>query len=193
MQEENQNKNQEGMANINNIRFVNPEDIIKAAGIKEGDRVADFGCGPGYFSIPISRIVGEAGEVYAFDVLPSALEALESQAKLQGIDNISTQRANLEKYESSELEDGSMDWVILKDILFQNKDKATILKEANRVLKKGGKIIVMEWDKNLAVGPDQALRVDPLDLSEMIMDADFVFEKQSDAGNYHYVVVAAKI
>lgn len=192
MQNENQNENQTAVAS-DNIKFVNPEEIVKMAGIKEGDKVADFGCGPGYFSIPISKIVGESGEVYAFDVLPSALEALESQAKLHGIDNISTQRANLEKYESSELESDSMDWVILKDILFQNKDKATILKEANRILKKGGKILVMEWDKNLAVGPDEKLRIDPLALSEMIMDADFIFEKQSDAGNYHYVVVAAKL
>jgi len=193
MQDENQNKNRRTANSINNIKFVNPEEIVKGVGIKEGDKVADFGCGPGYFSIPIAKIIGESGEVYAFDVLPTALEALKSQAKLDGVDNIATQRANLEKYENSELEDGSMNWVILKDILFQNNDKKTILREAHRVLKKGGKILVMEWDNNLSVGPDEKLRIDPLVLSELIMDAGFIFEKQSDAGNYHYVVVAAKL
>lgn len=192
MQQENQNKSQGGLANLA-IAFVNPDEIIKMADIKKGEKVADFGCGPGYFSIPISKIVGETGEVYAFDVLPSALEALESQAKRKGIDNISTQRANLEKYGSSELEDGSMDWVIIKDILFQNRDKKTILKEANRVLKKGGKILVMEWNNNLAVGPEEKLRVKPLELSEMILETNFIFEKNADAGNYHYVVVAVKL
>jgi len=188
-----QNKNQKVVANIENVSFVDPKEIIKKAGIKKGDKVADFGCGPGYFSIPIAKTIGENGEVYAFDVLPSAIEALESQARLNGIDNISIQRVNLEKYESSGLENDSMNWVILKDILFQNKDKETILKEAYRVLKKGGKVLIMEWNKNLSVGPDEKLRVDHLVLSELIMNVDFIFEKQSDAGDYHYTVIATKL
>ena len=175
------------------MKFVDPVEIIKIAGIKEGDKVADFGCGPGYFSIPIANLVGESGEVYAFDVLSAALEALDSRARLEGIDNISSQRANLEKYESSELEDESVDWVILKDILFQNRNKENILKEAHRILRKGGKILVMEWDNNLSVGPDKKLRIDPDDLGELILDAGFVFQKKADAGNFHYVVVAAKL
>lgn len=190
---QNSNENQKIAGDTENLEFVDPKEVITKSGIKEGDKVADFGCGPGYFSIPISKIVGESGEVYAFDVLPAALEVLESQSKLHGIDNISIARANLEKYESSKLEDASMDWVILKDILFQNQDKKTILKEAHRVLRAGGKILVMEWDNNLSVGPDEKLRVDPSSLGEMIMDAGFVFEKQSNAGNYHYLVVASKV
>jgi len=50
--------------------FVDPKKIIEVAGIKRGDKVADFGCGGGYFSIPTSEAVGETGEVFAFDILP---------------------------------------------------------------------------------------------------------------------------
>ena len=85
-----------------------------------------------------------------------------------------------------------MDWVILKHILFQNKDKKTIIDEANRVLRKDGKIIIMEWNKNLVMGPDEKLRVDPVEIGELIMDSGFIFEKKIDAGNYHYVIIAEK-
>jgi ubiquinone/menaquinone biosynthesis C-methylase UbiE len=190
---QNKNKNEESIDEVDGVKFIDPEEIIESSGIKEGDKIADFGCGPGYFSIPISKIIGEDGEVYAFDVLPAAIEALESQAKINGIDNISIKRVNLEKQKSSKLEDSSVDWVILKHILFQNKDKKTILEEAHRVLKTDGKILVVEWNNNLSVGPDQKLRVDPSDLGELIMNAKFIIEKQLDSGNYHYVIIAGKI
>ena len=173
--------------------FVDPTRLIKKVGIKSGDRVADFGCGPGYFSIPIAKTIGEDGEVFAFDVLPSALSALESQAKIQGVDNIAIKRVNLEKKQGTRLENESVDWVVLKNILFQNDKKRNIIKEAYRILRKGGKILIMEWDKNLSVGPAQKMRISPQELIEIIDREEFIFEKQLPAGNYHYVIIAVKL
>ena len=129
-----QNKNQEeaqvvpeGVADFGKGSFfVSPEKIIKIAGIKVGDRVADFGCGAGYFSLPAAKTVGETGEILAFDVLPSAIEALESRASTEGVDNITIKRVNLEKENGTGLEEESVDWVIIKDILFQNKNQISV-------------------------------------------------------------------
>lgn len=197
MQDE--NNNPKDGENFNNFHmgeknsFVNPKKIIDLAGIKSGEKVADFGCGAGYFSIPASTVVGEEGEVYAFDVLPSAIEALESQAKTNGIDNITIKRVNLEKERGTGLEDGSMDWVIIKDILFQNKEKKNILKEAKRILKDRGNILVMEWNENLVIGPEKKSRITSKELVEIIFTEGFVFKNQSDAGDYHYVIIATKM
>lgn len=192
MQEKQLKKNKSSFIEINNS-FVDPIKIIKSVGVKAGDNVADFGCGPGYFSIPIAEVIGEEGEVYAFDVLPSALEALKSQSTIRGIDNIKTRRVNLEKQQSSKLGDESVDWVILKNILFQNKKKKAILKEAYRILRKKGKILVMEWNENLSLGPSQEMRIDRQKLIEIIDSENFILEKQLIAGNYHYIVVAVKL
>ena len=175
------------------VNFVNPQSIVKQAGIKEGDIVADFGCGPGYFSIPVADIVGENGKVYAFDILPAALEALESQMNIRGIVNIVSKRVNLEKINASGLKDESVDWVIMKNILFQNEDKANIVKEAFRILKPMGRVLIMEWDKNLTVGPPEEARISPENLVEIINKEGFIFQKQLSAGNYHYVIIAAKM
>ncbi|MEF3691872.1 MAG: class I SAM-dependent methyltransferase [Candidatus Moraniibacteriota bacterium] len=173
--------------------FVSPEKIIKIAGIKSGDKVADFGCGAGYFSLPAAKTVGEAGQILAFDVLPSAIEALESRASTDGIDNITVKRVNLEKENGTGLEEESVDWVIVKDVLFQNKRKQNILHEAKRILKKGGNILVMEWNENLKLGPDGDFRIDAKELVEIIFAEGFVFKKKVDAGDYHYVIIATKM
>ena len=100
--------------------FLDPKEIIKQINVPEGSTVADFGCGSGFFSLAFAEAIGEEGKVYSLDILPSALESVESKAKLQGLTNIIPQRVNLEKEGGSKLSPESVDWVIMKDMLFQN-------------------------------------------------------------------------
>ena len=51
----------------------NPYRILNTAGLKKGQQVLEVGCGPGFFTIPASRIVGEEGHVYAVDINPLAV------------------------------------------------------------------------------------------------------------------------
>jgi len=118
---------------------------------------------------------------------------MESFAKIKNIDNIIIKRANLEKEKSTQLEDGSVNWVIIKDVLFQNKKKQNILKEAKRILKDGGNILVMEWNENPAMGPEKKMRITVEDLTKTVFSEGFVFKKQIGAGNYHYVIIATKM
>ncbi|GBE17069.1 hypothetical protein BMS3Abin15_00905 [bacterium BMS3Abin15] len=173
-------------------KFINPDAIISKISISKDSIVADFGCGSGYFSIPIARAI-EEGKLYSLDVLPQALESVESQAKIGGISNIVTKRVNLEKEKGSGLEEGSIDWVILKDMLFQNKNKEVVLKEAHRILKPGGKILVIEWgDRNLSVGPDKGIRISSEELEKFVEGQRFRIEEKVDAGDFHYGLIATK-
>ncbi|HPN72338.1 MAG TPA: 50S ribosomal protein L11 methyltransferase, partial [Saprospiraceae bacterium] len=118
-----------------------------------GKNVFDFGCGTGYFVFPIAKRVSPHGTIWALDILKQKIEIIESQAKLSGITNIIAKRANLEKEKGSSLPKESIDWVIMVNMLFQNDDKNSILTEAKRVLKKSGKILLVEWnEKNLLIG-----------------------------------------
>jgi ubiquinone/menaquinone biosynthesis C-methylase UbiE len=174
-------------------KFIDPEAIIKQLTIKEGIVVADFGCGPGYFSIPFARAIGDSGKIFSFDVLPQALESVQSKAKSSGLSNIKTKRVNLEKELGSGLEDQSCDWVIIKDVLFQNQNKEIILKEAFRVMKKGGSILIIEWkEDDMGIGPEKSIRISENDLKKMIADVGFKIEKNIEAGDFHYAFVATK-
>jgi ubiquinone/menaquinone biosynthesis C-methylase UbiE len=176
------------------VSFVNPETLIRQiADIAPGSSVVDFGCGSGYFSFAFAKAVGREGRVTALDILPSALEAVASRAKILGLPNVLTKRANLEKENGSGLEAGSVDWVILKDMLFQNDDKAAILREAYRVLRPGGRVLLMEWNgHDASVGPDTHLRIAPEAVVELAQKTGFSVAKELQAGDFHYAFVLGK-
>lgn len=176
-----------------NSNFLDPKDILKQLNILPGSVVADFGCGSGFFSLAFAEAVGEEGKINSLDILPSALESVESKAKLQGLGNIFSQRANLEKSGGSKLPDNSIDWVVVKDMLFQNKNKDIILKEAYRILKSGGKVLLVEWnDKELPIGPEKNIRISEQELRRIAESQGFEMEKELEAGNFHYGAVYKK-
>jgi ubiquinone/menaquinone biosynthesis C-methylase UbiE len=175
------------------IKFADPQSIIDKLEINSGMTVADFGCGAGFFSLPIAKKVGEGGKVFALDVLPDKLESVESQAKTLNLTNVFTQRVNLEIPGGSKLDAESVDWVILKDILFQNKGKDKILEEAKRVLKKGGQALVIEWNKeDTNVGPEKELRVFKETLIDLARKNDWTINKEIEVGTFHYGLILKK-
>lgn len=175
------------------VKFINPQEIINEAEVPAGAIVADFGCGSGYFSIPVAQIVGEEGIIYSLDILPQALEEVQSKAKSLGLTNIILKRVNLENENGSGFGKEELDWVIMKDVLFQNKKKSNIIREAYRVLKPGGKALVMEWNsKDSSVGPDKNVRIPEKELLELVGEEKFVLDKKINAGDFHYAFVIKK-
>ncbi len=175
------------------IKFINPEVVIEKLGVKEGMKIADFGCGTGYFSLAFGKKVGEEGKVYALDILPQKLESVESQAKSLGISNITTHRVNLEKENGSKLESNDIDWVVMKDMLFQNKNKDKIIAEARRVLKEGGKILIIEWNlEDTSIGPEKELRISREALNMLADREKLCFSKEIEVGNFHYGLIFTK-
>lgn len=173
--------------------FLRPEEVIKQLDIKIGSQVADFGCASGYFSIPFAQAIGEDGKLFALDVLPHVLETVQSKARTAGLSNIETKRVNLEKKGGSGLNKDSLDWVVVKDILFQNKNKEIILQEAYNILKNGGKALIIEWSKEQSfIGPENGLRISREDLKKLIEGCGFVIEKELGAGDFHCAFIAAK-
>ena len=179
--------------NAEGVNFVDPARIIGQIDVTPGASVADFGCGSGYFSFEFAKVVGSEGKVYALDILPSALEAVASRAKILHLGNITPKRVNLEREGGSGLGMTSVDWVVLKDMLFQNEHKGVILKEVSRVLKPGGSAIIMEWNpKASAVGPEKSLRIDPETLKALLAEAGLSADRNLPAGGYHYAFLAKK-
>lgn len=177
--------------NVNN--FLDPKKIIEQITVAPGSIVADFGCGSGFFSLAFAEAVGEEGKIYSLDILPSSLESVESKAKLQGLTNVIPQRVNLEKDGGSKLPDNSNDWVIMKDMLFQNKMKDVIMKEASRVLKIGGKLILIEWnDYDVTIGPEKNIRISKEELNNLAEIQGFKLEKELETGGFHWGAVFVK-
>src|SRR3989344_27454 len=172
---------------LNTRGFLNPDLIIDEFGLMPGMNVADFGSGAGYFTILIAEKVGREGQVYALDIMESALDSVREKAKAAGIENIEEIRANLEVPGSSSLTDQSQDVVLLANILFQSDKKAEIVKEARRVLKDNGSLIIIDGEKGAGgFGPPDSLRTDKATMRSLTINEGFVFEKAFDAGQFHF-------
>jgi len=173
--------------------FINPQKVIEQIGLKEGAKVADFGCGHGYFTIPVAKLVGKEGKVYAVDILLEALEAVRSRAQLENAPNIETVRGNLEAANGSRLPDNSVDLVLLHNVLFQTQKKLEIIKEARRTLKQGGTFVLIDWKKEVAaIGPRDGGRLSFDEARALGQEAGFVFNRVFDAGRYHFGLVFFK-
>lgn len=172
--------------------FLSPEETIKQLNIQKGMQVADFGCGAGYFVIPMAKAVDEQGKVYALDVLETALESVRSKAKIQGFFNIVARRCNLETLSSSGIENNSIDLVLLSNILFQSDDKAGIIKEAVRILKKGGELAVVDWRENQPMGPSKDLIVPIDNVGTMIEKEGMKFKQEISVDKYHWGMIFTK-
>lgn len=180
-------------SSISPSSFLHPKQILRELSIERGSTIADFGCGSGYFPIALAKATGSAGRVIAVDVLPSALNLVEGRARNDGLVNIEIRRANLEVYKSSGLDDMSVDLVFLANILHQSYKKAEILKEAVRVVKPGGRIVIIEYRlQSYGVGPLPELRLDK-PVARRLGEAEGLnVVKEFDAGEFHYGLIFEK-
>lgn len=169
---------------------LEPEKLIMECGVRDNHDVADFGCGPGIFSIPLAKMT--EGTVYCFDVLESALEAVQSRAQIMGINNIITKRSNLEKENGSELGDGSVNHVVMRKILLQNDKKEALFRESYRILGSGGNLLVVGWNVDAVQGFGMEKKLAPEEVERFAQSVGFADRKPVDAGRYHYAFVFTK-
>lgn len=173
--------------------FMIPEKVIINFGLAEGMNIADFGCGSGHFAILSAKRVGESGKVYAIDIMESSLDTVKSKSRSENLSNMEFIRADLEVLGGTGLGDGSQDVVLIHNILFQSKKKEEIISEANRVLKIGGRLILIEWAKSSGgFGPPNELRLDEIAAEAMIAGLGFGLEKKIDGGQFHYGLMFRK-
>lgn len=174
--------------------LMNAEEVLKTAGIAEKMQVADFGCGAkGHFTLQAARLVGKDGFIYSFDILKSVLQSVINLARLHGLKNIEPRWADLEVYQSTKLRSETIDFIIITNLFFQTKKHEVILKEANRILKKNGRVFLADWGKTASpLGPPVELRVDVEKIKKLAEEIGFVLEKEFQAGPYHFGLVFVK-
>jgi len=65
-------------------RILQPPERKISRFVSPGDVVADLGCGPGYFALPMAKLVGPKGKVFAVDFNPKAIEKVRRKAREKG-------------------------------------------------------------------------------------------------------------
>ena len=170
--------------------FLKPEEILNFLKLKSNMKAGEFGCGAGGFVIPLAKKLDE-GKVYALDIQPEPLSALEGKAKMAGLSNIETIQCDLEEPKGSTLPDSCLDLVIIANVLFQVENESAFLSEAKRVLKEEGKILVIDWKETAPFGPEGE-RVNPEEIKKIAEDLGLKLETEFSASAYHYGLIFSK-
>ncbi len=168
--------------------------VLKATGIKKGDKFLDAGCGDGYISIEASSIVGEEGKVYALDVYPESIKTVLNEIKTRKIDNMDALVADIT--ESIPLDNESVDIAIMANVLHgfvAGNEVDPVIKNILKVLKTGGVFTVVEFRKvESNRGPPFNVRLSPEEVSEILKKYGFDVVDSQEIGEYHYFVKAVK-
>lgn len=155
---------------------------------RPGERWADLGCGSGFFTLVLSARVGGEGLVYAIDIAPEALRAVEEEAKRRGAGNV---RPLLSADWEIPLPEGEVDGVLVVDVLSEAADPGLLLEEARRITRRGGRLLVVEWKRDAPhpPGPPVAERLTPAALWGLCASSGWVAGRREEAGPYHFAAL----
>ncbi len=112
-------------------------EVLTKVGVRKAQIILDYGCGSGTFTIPSARIVGKQGKVYAFEARPDLLERIKERASNEGLTNIETVLSDRSK-PNTNLQDESVDVILVYDVMHEIVDRLALLKELSRVLRRDG-------------------------------------------------------
>lgn len=175
------------------MNFSNPDDNIREFGLNPGEKVVVFGSGSGGHTLAAARALKGSGTIYGIDVRNALIEKLKKEAAERHHLNIRVLHGNVDHLGGTGVGGMSTDAVIIPDTLFAYRDKETMLKEADRIMKPGGRLLIVEWAASYAgAGPapqDVCPEEDALAFAEK---AGFVCDRRFSAGNYHYALIFHK-
>ena len=170
-----------------------PAEVIAFAGLKSGDRVADFMSGNGYFTRIFSRVVGPAGRVYAF--VPAqqlancaasetaGTRAFEHDARYRNVQVLIDAADRFAVPEPVDLVWTAQDYHDLHDSFMKPIDVGALNAAIYRALKPGGVYLVIDHAAQAGSGlrdTETLHRIDPASIRAEVTAAGFAFEGESN-------------
>jgi len=139
--------------------WQHPDQIMDELGVADASVVADVGAGSGWFTIRLARRVGPNGVVYAEDVQPEMLNAIDRRVKAEGLLNVKLIRG---EGSDPRLPRGAVHAVLLVDAYHEIEDRVTMLRNLAKSLRPQGRIGVIDFKlEGSGPGPAMDQRVSP--------------------------------
>jgi ubiquinone/menaquinone biosynthesis C-methylase UbiE len=123
--------------------FENHARLLKGYA-EQGMTVLDVGCGTGYYSLGMARLVGPKGRVIAVDTKPEAIATLRRKAENDGLsEQIEARPCSPDDLDLADL-DGKIDFALAVYVVHHAKEACRLMSDVYRALKHGGKLLVVE-------------------------------------------------
>jgi ubiquinone/menaquinone biosynthesis C-methylase UbiE len=128
--------------------------LLEALDVKPGQTICDLGCGNGFYTLELARLVGPGGTVFAVDIQPEMLRMLASRAADEGLTNI---KPVLGTTVDPRVPAGRMDMVLCVDVYHEFSHPETMLARLRESLSPDGQLVLAEFR-----GEDPAVPIKPL-------------------------------
>jgi ubiquinone/menaquinone biosynthesis C-methylase UbiE len=119
-----------------------PQQLLKALGVKPGQVICDFGCGNGYHTLRLAHRVGPRGKIYAVDIQEDMLELLKQRAQPRGITNIELVLAT---DTNPKLPSRELDMLLMVDVYHELFQPQAILAAIHASLNETGRMVLVEF------------------------------------------------
>jgi ubiquinone/menaquinone biosynthesis C-methylase UbiE len=172
------------------LKWLPPAEVLSRLHLRAGMSVADIGAGPGYFSLPIARALGDADTVFAVDMQQEMLDLL--RLKLKQPDAPKNISLHLGAASQLPLSNDSVDVAFYANIWHELDDHDAALREAVRVTVPKGRIAILDWrsDKESPPGPPQAHRISAEAIVNFLQANGCQPVSCYNVGEYSYIVTA---
>ncbi len=119
-----------------------PLKTLNFMGLRDGDIVADIGCGNGFYTLQIAPRIGPHGAVFAVDVQQGMLDLMLARREEAGIKNV---YPILGSFVDPMLPPGKVDWILLVDAYHEFSNPEAMLARMKESLAPGGRIALLEY------------------------------------------------
>jgi len=172
------------------LKWLPPNEVVSSLELQSGMSVADIGAGTGYFTLPIARAVRSGGKVHAVDFQTGMLDLLgrkllepNAPTNITLVHGTATHTTLLDK---------CVEFVFLANVWHEVDDHALVLKEAARILRKNGRVAILDWRPNVQQppGPPMEHRISATTVAEDLNLNGWNVERSGNVGKYSYLIMA---
>jgi len=170
--------------------FQKPQQVLDAFELKPGMKVADVGCGSGYFAVKIAGEIGPEGKIWAIDAWQDMLDYLDRRLQIEGFENVELIKVDRD---DPMIPKGGADLILMVDVYHYIKERVTYGEKLREGLAPGGRLIVLDYiPKSLEErpwGPPPSQHMSEADLTADLEEAGFKKVKQHDFLPEQYFVI----
>jgi ubiquinone/menaquinone biosynthesis C-methylase UbiE len=170
--------------------LVNPDLVFAELSLQPDSVLLDLACGAGNYALAAAALIGPKGAIHAFDLWPEGIAMLRERARSQGLVQVKAEVADVSR--RLPLPNRSVDAVLMATVLHDLVEVGAgegALREAARLLRPGGRLAVVEFEKvDSHPGPPVAMRLSPDQAESLVGAFGFRRDRLVQVGNPLYAL-----